>query len=243
MSMNELRKIAVEAAKDVKPGDYVCQYCGLGFTKERSLLVHQCEPKRRIQQRDEKGVRIGYKAWLRFYELTQGSAKLKTYEEFCHSNLYQQFVKFGRHCLAINAINVVNFIEYVLTSKLKIDSWCKEKVYEKYLWELLRTEKADVALERSIITMQEWAIENNDEFQNYFRNSSASRLVNHIVSGRISPWTIYCCDSGIEKLETLNEEQVTLVLHYIDPQFWERKLKLYPADAEMTRHILEKAGC
>ena len=130
--MKELHKIAIEAAKDVKSGEFVCKYCGLAFTRENSLVVHQCEPKRRENQKNEKGVRIGYIAWIRFYELTQGSAKLKTYEDFCSSSLYQGFVNFGRHCNAIDAINVNKFIDYVLTSKYKIDNWTRDKIYESY---------------------------------------------------------------------------------------------------------------
>ena len=241
--MNELRKIAREAAAEVKPGEHVCKYCGLAFTRESSLVVHQCEPKRRENQKAEKGVRIGYIAWLRFFELSQGSAKLKSYEDFCSSSLYQGFVKFGRHCNNIDVINVNKFIDYVLTSKYKIDNWTRDKIYEAYLYEYLRTEKYDEALERSVETMQRWGEENNCEFNDYFKQISSSRFMNHIVNGRISPWVIYCCDNGIDKLGELNEEQVTLAMSWIDPPFWERKLKIHAAEAELARQILEKAGC
>ena len=43
--MDELRKIALEAAKDVKPGDHVCKYCGLAFTRESSLVVNHSKSK------------------------------------------------------------------------------------------------------------------------------------------------------------------------------------------------------
>ena len=90
---------------------YECKYCGVKFSRESTLNVHQCEPKRRDLQRNDKGVRIGYIAWMRFFELTQGSAKLKTYEDFCKSLLYKDFVKFGRHCHNIDTINVNKFID------------------------------------------------------------------------------------------------------------------------------------
>ena len=64
----------------------------------------------------------------------------------------------------------------------------------------------------------------------------------HLINGRISCWAVYCCDSGIEKLQSLTEEQVTLVLPWIDPDYWQRKLHDYPADTEMTKHILAQAG-
>jgi len=240
--MDELRKIAIEAAKDVKPGSHVCKYCGQGFTRESTLQVHQCEPKRRSLQRNEKGVIIGFNAWLRFYEITQGSAKLKSYDDFSSSQFYNAFVKFGRHCVAISAINTEQFTDYVLKKQVKIDNWCKDAVYAEYLYGLLRTESATDALERSIITMQEWGDETNNDLATYFNNISSNRFVQHILNGRVSCWAIYCCDSGIDKLGTLTEEQVTMIMPWIDPEFWQRKLRDYPADAEMTRHILEQAG-
>jgi len=240
--MNELQKIAQEARRDLKPGTHVCKYCGQGFVRESTLQVHQCEPKRRDQQRGEKGVIIGFQTWLRFHELTQGSAKLKTYEDFCSNNFYNAFVKFGRHCVGISAINVNQFMDYVLKKQIKIDNWCRDKIYEEYLYGILRTENATDALERSILTMQEWSEESGNDITSYFTTVSSNRFVQHILNGRISCWTIYCCDAGIAKLETLSEEQVTLLMPWIDPEFWQRRLHDYPADAEMTKHILAQAG-
>ena len=240
--MDELRKIALEARKEFKPGEHVCKYCGTGFVRESTLQVHQCEPKRRDLQRGEKGVVIGFQTWLRFYELTQGSAKLKTYEDFCNNNFYNAFVKFGRHCVAISAINVNQFMDYVLKKQIKIDNWCKDKVYEEYLYGILRSESSSDALERSIITMQEWSEETGNDITTYFTTVSANRFVQHILNGRVSCWAIYCCDNGIDKLGTLSEEQVTLLMPWIDPEFWQRKLHDYTADTEMTKHILTQAG-
>ena len=76
---------------------YKCRYCEKEFRKESSLAVHLCEPKRRWQQEKEVGVQLGLKAYLRFYEITQGSAKLKSYEDFVKSPYYNAFVKWGRH--------------------------------------------------------------------------------------------------------------------------------------------------
>jgi hypothetical protein len=240
--MNELQQIAKEARRDMKPGTHVCKYCNQGFVRESTLQVHQCEPKRRNQQRGEKGVIIGFQTWLRFHELTQGSAKLKTYEDFCNNNFYNSFVKFGRHCVAISAVNVKQFMDYVLKNQIKIDNWCKDKIYEEYLYGILRSESSSDALERSILTMQEWSEESSKDIATYFIEVSSNRFVQHILNGRISCWAIYCCNSGITKLETLSEEQVTLLLPWIDPEFWQRKLHNYPADTEMTKHILLKAG-
>ena len=51
-----------------------------------------CEPKRRFQEQDERGVQLGLHAYLKFYELTQGSAKLKTFDDFATSPYYRAVV-------------------------------------------------------------------------------------------------------------------------------------------------------
>ena len=39
---------------------FVCEYCGKGYTREKTLLAHMCEKKRRHLQKDEKRVRFGH---------------------------------------------------------------------------------------------------------------------------------------------------------------------------------------
>ena len=67
---------------------YACRYCKKEFRKESTLAAHLCEPKRRWQQEKETGVQLGFRAYLRFFEITQGSAKLKTYGDFVASPYY-----------------------------------------------------------------------------------------------------------------------------------------------------------
>ena len=61
---------------------YECEHCGKQFTRERTLMVHVCEQKRRYMQRDEKGVQVGFLAYNRFFQLAQGATKDKTYQHF-----------------------------------------------------------------------------------------------------------------------------------------------------------------
>jgi hypothetical protein len=43
-------------------------------------------------------------------------------------------------------------------------------------------------------------------------------------------------------LDGLDEEQVGIVLPWIDPDHWQRKFKDYLADTEWIKDILERAG-
>jgi hypothetical protein len=220
-----------------------CQYCEKEFRKESTLFAHMCEQKRRMQQEKETGVQLGFMAYLRFYDITQGSSKFKTYAEFSSSSLYNAFVKYGRYLVSIKAINVNSFTEWLIKNNKKIDVWCKDSVYEEWLREYLKKESPTSALERGLKEMEDYARDSDiDHFSHYFKYGNNSRICHHITTGRVSPWVIYNCDSGVEWLGTLSEDLVVLVISWIDPDFWDRKFKNYTSDTEWCKHILKEAG-
>lgn len=224
---------------------YKCRYCGKEFRKENTLAAHSCEQKRRDQQKNEVPVQLGFKSYLRFYEITQGSAKLKTYEDFANSPYYNAFVRYGRYLVAVRCIDTVRFTDWLLKNNKKLDHWCKDSLYEEWMAEHLRKENYRDALERGLKEMQNYADENpelRNGFSDYFRYGNVNRICHHIATGRISPWVLYNCNSGIKFLENLTEDQVNLLLPWIDPDFWNKKFKDYVADQLDTQHILEVAN-
>ena len=224
---------------------YKCKYCDKEFRKESTLFAHSCEQKRRFEQKNEQGVQWGLKAYLRFYDYTQGSTKLKSYDDFSRSPYYLAFVKFGRYCVSIRCINFFSFTDFLLRNNKKLDYWCKDSLYEEWLKEYVRKENPQDALERALKEMQTYAESRPDlknGFNDYFRYGNANRICHHITTGRISPWVLFHCTSGLEFLEKLDEEQVAMIMPYIDPVFWQKKFVEYPSDAEWSKDILEKAG-
>lgn len=224
---------------------YSCKYCNKLFQKESTLAAHLCEQKRRWNQENEVGVQLGFQAYLKFYEMTQGSAKLKTYANFVESPYYSAFVKFGRHLVNIRAVNANSFTQYLLKNNKKLDHWCKDALYQEWLLQYMKKESVQDAIERALKEMQEYA-DNNTElensFSNYFRLGNSNRICYHISNGRISPWVIFNCASGVEWVSTLNQEQLQIVMPWIDPDFWQQKFKDYVADAEWSKTVLKKAG-
>lgn len=237
MMTNESKKSSAESFK--------CQHCKKEFKKEITLLSHMCEGKRRWAQEKEVGVQLGFKSYLRFYEVAQGSTKSKTYADFVASPYYLAFVKFGRYCVDIRAINFASFLDWLLKNNKKLDDWCKDKLYQEWMYQYLRKEAVQDALERALKEMQSYADEHpelKNGFTDYFRYGNANRICYHISTGRISPWVVFNCNSGVNFLAGLTEDQVGMIIQYIDPDFWQRKFKDYDADTEWTKEILKAAG-
>jgi len=221
---------------------YKCLHCLKDFVKENSLSIHLCEPKRRHLEQHERGVQLGLQSYLKFYTITQGSAKLKTFDDFAASSYYKAFVKFGRQCVAIRAINPDQFIDWVLKQNKKLDNWCKDSVYTEYLEYYLRVEHISDALTRAIEFGIKWEEETGNSAHDCLRVGNSNAMTHAVGNGRISPWVIYNCESGQKFLNELNTEQIAMIWPYIDSDFWQKKFKDYPADQEYAKDILMKAG-
>lgn len=200
-----------------------------------------CEKKRRALQKDEKRVRYGFYAFGRFYKLSAGNKKEKTYEEFCTSPYYNAFCKFGSFVNNVKPLYPERYIDYVVTSGVKLDHWCKDEMYEKYAVDLILKEDVTTALERSIMSMSTWATENNAQWNSYFNYVSLNRAVWHIRDGKISPWLILNCKSGKDMLGKFNNEQLNLVYHVINPEHWALRFKRQLNDVQLVKDVAKES--
>ena len=200
-----------------------------------------CEPKRRWLQKDEKRVQVGLYAFQRFYILSAGNKKEKTYEEFVKSSFYNAFVKFGSFVNNVRPLYPDKYIDYVVTSNVKLDHWCREEMYEKYANELIRKEGVQTALERSIDTMVKWAKENNSLYNHYFEHASTNRITWDIRDGKISPWLVLNCKTGKAALNNFNDEQLTMLSTVLEPSHWAMRFKRNPRDVDLVRQVVKEA--
>lgn len=222
-------------------GVFTCQYCKNTFSKEKTLAVHVCEQKRRALAKTEKHVMLGYDTYNRFYRTTQNSKQDKTYEEFARSPYYNAFVKFGSFVSNVNPLYPDKFINYVVTSGVKLDHWCRDELYDQYVINLVKTEGVETALERSIGHMVAWANDNNAQWNHYFNYVSLSRACFDVRDGKISPWLILNCTSGKDMLKKFSDEQLLAVSAVMDVPFWVSKFKRQSADVELVREVVRES--
>lgn len=221
---------------------FTCKYCNHKFTKEKTLLVHVCEQKRRALAKGEKHVILGFDVYIQFYKRTQNFKGEKTYEDFCRSPYYNAFVKFGSFISNVNPLYPDRFINYVVTSGVKLDHWCRDELYEKYVFDLIKTESAETALLRSVDNMLKWADKNDSQWNHYFLYASPNRAMFDIKDGKISPWLILNCNTGKNMLKKFNDEQLASIGIIMDIPYWLSRFKKYPADIELVKKIVKESN-
>lgn len=221
---------------------FECGFCQRSFQRETSLAVHMCEPKRRYQERDERGVQLGLQAFLRFYETLQGSSRLKTWHDFAGSSYYRAFVKWGRYCVDTRAIMPERFLDWLLKHNQKIDRWASDAVYTEYLTQYLPLESVKDALDRAESWSLDWAERTGSPGRDCLRYGNANAISHAITAGRVSAWVLYNCDSGRDFLANLDPDNMQAVWPYIDSDVWARRFQEYPADQAWAEATLAQWG-
>ena len=204
--------------------------------------MHVCEQKKRWQEQSERGVQLGLQGYLKFYEYTQGSAKLKSWTDFATSPYYRAFVKWGRYCVDVRVIQPERFLEWLLKNNKKIDNWCSDRLYTEYLVTHVQKETVNDALARAIEYGIDWSEKTSSPAHDCLRFGSVNATCYAITTGRISAWVIYNSESGQKFLAELNAEQVVMIWPYIDSDIWQKKFADYPGDQEYAKEILTQAG-
>jgi len=226
---------------ETKP-KFGCEFCGRTFLRETTEFKHICEYKHRWQEKDKQGNRIGFQTWLQFYTKNSTSKKNRTYQEFIKSAYYTAFAKFGTHCVNINAINVSRFADWLLKEQIKIDQWCHDSIYTRYLIEYIRIEDPFDAIHRSVETCIRMTKEEGIQPNDLLRYCNPNKICYQITLGKISPWLLYQSDSGTQFLSTLNQDHVRIVIDYINPEQWAIKFKRDPETALTVKGLLKQAG-
>lgn len=227
---------------DLVAQPYNCVHCGKSFMKDKTLVAHMCERKRRALQRDEKRVQAGFMAFNRFWQLTQNAKQPKTYDNFADSSYYNAFVKFGSFINNVNPLYPDKFVDYVIKSGVKLDHWCRDELYEKYLFDMLKTEPVESAVQRTLQTMMEWGDANNANYAHYFNYVSLNKAVHDILNGKISFWMILNSVPGKTMISNMSDEQLMMIAPVFDVPYWMKKFKQSPADVALVQEICDEVG-
>jgi hypothetical protein len=222
--------------------NYKCEYCGKNFAKEKTLFVHVCEQKRRYLSKNEKHVHAGFLTFQKFFDFSQKKVTNKSFDDFANSPYYTAFVKFGSFIINTDPIYPEQFIDYVITSGVKLDHWCRDELYDQYITNLIKVEPADGGIQRSLQTMMDWGDKNNCPWEHYFAFVNLNRATHDIKEGKLSPWLILNTKAGKDMLQRMNDEQLNIISIVIDPQFWLKKFRNYPADLELVKDIIKEAN-
>lgn len=218
-----------------------CEFCQKEFSRESAIIKHRCEKKKRWLAKEEKSSILAYYCFTRFHELNRTSKKYSFFD-FINSKLYKDFIKFGTHLHENQIINQSEFIDFLLKSGMPIKDWTKKQTYEKFIGDILKKESPQVALERSINLMIKWSDESGKDWNKFFENIPPLVAIRWIQTGKLSPWILFNCDSGINLLNSFSEEQLKIIEAHINSKFWKIHFLRNKTEVKFIKQTLKEAG-
>lgn len=219
-----------------------CGFCKKTYKTEAAFMVHLCVGKQRDLERDEKHARYGLQIFRRFYEVNHRTHAAKTWDDFIRSTFYNDFIKVGRYIATLNAVNAPSFVTFLVKSGLPVKKWTSPSVYETFIHELTKKETPETAVERNILLMQQWATQTENRWEDFFVKIAPSQATIWITTGRISPWVFYVCATSDQLLMRMSDEQLMLAGKYLDPSFWDAKIKQYPEEVAAIKAVFRELG-
>ena len=219
-----------------------CEYCNKSFARQKTMDVHMCEPKRRWSQKDNKVHVLAFEIFRRFYEINFANQKSKQFTDFAQSQYYNAFIKTADFITANTPVEIGAFIDWLCTSKIRVDLWAKQGTVDSYIKQLVRTEAVPQALNRTIIAMGEWAGEEDARLEDFFKYVNLNRVTQMIANGRISPWVLLNCETGKDMLTIMHDDQIKIIYEIIDPEYWKRTFKKRDEDKDFVTNTLKEAG-
>jgi len=234
-------KVKKPRVVSVKEEKIPCAFCKKKITAAEGVK-HLCIQKKRWLDRDLPYVRIAFEVFSLFFKIN--FRRDVNFDDFIQNSNHKFFVTFGKYIYDVNAVQPMGFARFVIEkgAGLPIHKWPQDSVYETYVRQLTARESPDAAAERTILLMEQWAVESGEDWRDFFRLISPTLAVHWIRSGRLSPWLLYATQSGNDLLGRFSEEQLKLVEQYIDPALWKRRISMNRDAIQSLQAVLKEAG-
>lgn len=218
----------------------ICEYCKRKFAREKTLINHPCEKKRRWFEKDNPPNRVAFIAYVRFYELSSNKNESKSFSDFVESKLYNAFMRFGSFIIDNDIVKPDKFIDYAIKANIPMKYWTDQTVIQVFVQDLYKNESIDQAVQRSFENMKRWASETDLNWNEYFKLANPNRIIRDLRSGRLSPWVIY--NLSWNYFDKCNKEQENLIKSFAPMKIWKIKFQFNKDDRLILSKSLEESG-
>lgn len=220
---------------------FECRFCSKQFTRESTLISHVCTKKKRYEDRETAGARLGLYAYNIFLK-SSANRRPETPESFINCKFYIDFVKFGRTLCDIDPLDTEAYIKWLVSNNIQLKQWSKLATYQSFVISFLEREPVERSLERSVIRMGAWADREGLSIVDYFDEVTTYEATQDISNGRITPWVLYVSANSGKLLERMDEQQLTIIGSIINPGEWQLIFSKRPKDLAFAKTVLGESG-
>lgn len=233
-------------AKSPKVITHQCRFCDKKFKREETIMTHKCEKRDRYNERESRPMREAYRLYMMFMNVHKLSMK-KTEEPIVHflkSKYFKDFYDFGQYLLNNDILEKEKFTNMILTSGKPVYEWASHKTLSEWVKNWIMGELPRRGVERSIPALVEWAELTGNEWNTFFQNVSAERVIGWVECGKISPWLIWIAPpaSVNAMFSRMSDSELEYIMSCLEPTHFQIKAMTYQAEFDDIRKLLIEVG-
>lgn len=237
-------KVKVAVSKKADSVVYVCGFCSKEYKRESTLATHKCVVRERYLEKGTKIGLLGFDMWLKFrsfYRIPLKKAEPE-YEQYIKSSEYTSFRNLAVYLSETPVLKMEDFVMYLFKEGIPERDWCTQKVRSMWTQCELKREHPLTGVSRSIVTLQDWSNDTGNDWTDFFRSVSFTRLAMLLDSGKLSPWFIHASSTRQCLLDRLADDEFSWLYSYIDPSIWNIKKMQYAEDYNRICNTLREYG-
>jgi hypothetical protein len=220
---------------------YHCEYCGHCFRREKTLINHACEPRRRWLNKDHQNSILAFAAFDLFFQKMVPNQK-RDFQTFTKSPYYSGFIRWADFVIANDVGMSKQYLNYLIENQIPLDKWDRDFNLEKFIRSHIMKESPESAVMRTIEYLGKWSEYNQKPLKDFFVEEQSNKIILQFKLGKLSPWFLFISDVASQWFDSLNEDQLMAIQKFIDPMIWKRKVAFYEKEAKDLKKILQECS-
>lgn len=220
---------------------FECEYCFKSFKKENTLQKHTCEKKKRFENQNSNETLLAFNLWKIWMKKVQKSNK-ENISEFLHSRFFKTFYDLADFLIKNYSHSYEEYFDYLIEKNIPTHKWKYPENWNNFIKNLTRNENHFDATSRTIKFIWNWSYQNNINPKEFFYKIGDNHLALLLNQGIISPWVVYCCESGLSKISNMGIEQKSYIVNTMDSDYWFRRFKLRNQEFNTIKDLLAEEG-
>lgn len=221
---------------------FKCSFCDKEYKRVTTLATHKCKVRDRLDTKGTTAFRFAFLAFNYFYDWSFPRSRPKSEIDFVKSSYFDEFHRYGEYMASVKINDLKKYTHFLLSKNIPLKFWTDEKIYTMYLYNTIKTEPPETAVERTINTMERWAKDSNRNICDYFNTVDPQIVFTQIKRGNLSPWVLYNTSSGKRFVKRLNPVHLEMLYDIIDPDYWVRTFDTKKVEVNAISSVLKAAG-
>ena len=226
MSLQKLNPNSSPKVRELNRTRFECTYCHKNYTRENAYLAHACPVKARQDQVKSPLGQASYMFYAKWMHTTKRS--IPVIDTFAQSKFYESFIKFARFVKAVKLPSVDVYIQVMNSKNITPELWTDDRAYAIYLEHMEYHIDPLVSINITTKVLRNIADEYECDTKDVFTKCFKNEIIQYIRERKLSPWVLLKSQKFGRFIEECSDEQLEIVEHLIDANFWRKKFKAHP---------------